>query len=160
VDTSSYHADHGDDIHDIAVVCDDGQVGPTCDFNWSEIDGYDEPAEDTQYDIGDVSGALSVIVGWCCRPIHPNLVASRVLALQRWLWPAESRYDSMSPIAADCQCTKAAISKALLNLHDELGMRLPVGKNYHTRARFSEVQKRLVKTGRHASNRKRKAKRG
>jgi DNA-binding transcriptional LysR family regulator len=67
-------------------------------------------------------------------------------------------HDSLARIARDCGLTTASLSKSLLNLKDQLGIKLPVRKRHFTRRTFADKQRELLAAGEHSSQTRRKHK--
>jgi hypothetical protein len=104
--------------------------------------------------VSDASSALLVILGWITRNPDPKMTSARANAILYWLHTEASRFSDYSEIANFHGLTKAAISKALLTLKDEVGCRLPVGKRTQSRATYARAQLKAVAEGRHASQSK------
>jgi len=120
--------------------------------------GEEEAPHEDAVTFKEKASALAVILDFVCNNPALNCIAGRALALQFWLAPTESKYDSVSQIAADVGLTKAALSKSVLQLADAMQVRLPVGKRKGTRQSFREKQLQLVEQHKHASDTRRRAK--
>ena len=150
-------SDPGDHLHPLAYGADH-RLEQITDFNFDEVDrslSGEEPVEDS-VTFGDASAALSLILGWIVgesktRVTDIKMIAARALTLHYWLTPEQSCYDGMASIARVCDVTRAALSAHLLRLKDGAGCHLSAGKGHHTRAVFSEGQRRAVETGNHSS---------
>jgi hypothetical protein len=153
----SFHDDIGDHVHDLAFE-DDAPVRIQ-DFDWTtidrDVDGI-EP-EEKMISLADASAAIAILTGWLCHssrsePADIRTVAAKCEALLFWLDPNQSRYTSLAAIGRATGLTKAAISKQLLGLKDQLGSSVSVGKMSSSRDTFRNVQRALVREGRHASD--------
>lgn len=97
----------------------------------------------------DASPAIAILTGWLCHsgrdePANIRTVAAKCEALLFWLDPNQSKYRSLAEIGNACQLTRAAISKQLLSLKDQLGSAVSVGKMSSSRETFRNVQRALV----------------
>ena len=158
----------GDHLIDITYIPGDegsgepGRFERIADFSWEEVyravDG-EEPAE-RMISFSDSSAAISVLIGWLCHsgrdePADIRTVAAKCEALLFWLDPNQSKYESLADIARVTGHTRAAISKQLLNLKDQLGSCVSVGKRSHTRATYRACQVEAIEKGTHASFKRR-----
>ena len=116
------------------------------DFNLAGV----EPVEET-IPWQDMTAAFSCVIDWCCQTKDIRMTAGRVHSLALLLWPESAKFSSLTAIAEACSCTKAALSKSLLEFKDAVGLPLSIGKNHHTRQVFAESQRKLVKSNRHSS---------
>ncbi len=126
------------------------------DFDFDEIDrnlGFSEPDDQTEHDISmsDVGAAFSLILGWICASDTLTGAGARAAALLTYLDPVNSRFESLADIARDAGLTRATLSKALLELRDQAGVNLSMGKLAGTRSTYSTAQREAVSKGTHCS---------
>ena len=155
------YQDLGDHLHSVGIV--DGHSAKTCDFNWEEVyrnvDGEEPP--ETMISMADASAAVSTLLGAICdmrRTNHaPNMasVGAKAESLLFLLDPNRSRYVSLADIAATANMTRAALSKWLRRLKDEIGLFLSAGKMEGSRQTYAKAQHAAVAAGCHASQRRR-----
>lgn len=150
----NYSDEHGDHIHSIAFSGDHAEPVTDTDDFYAELDrrlsNEPEPEEQT-VTFGEVAYALTKVLDFICAGMHPGVIAGRALALQQWLHPERSNYDGVAQIAVTCGVSKQALSKAVLEWHDSLGMRLPVGKRAGARQVFRETAFAELARGSHVS---------
>jgi biotin operon repressor len=146
----------GDHLHALAYGADH-RLEQITDFDFDEIDRNlsGEETEDEQVAWGDMAAAFALVLQHICGDrigvTDVRIVAGRALSLLLWLAPDQCDYDSMADIAKACGCTRAALSKSLIRLRDDTGCFLSAGKGFHTRAQYSEAQRRAVEAGTHSS---------
>jgi biotin operon repressor len=139
-----------------------GQWEPTTGPDWEAIDFNCDnllPEQET-LSFSDGSAALALLVGWICQSAGPGpanviTIASKAEAVLFWLDPIQSRYSSLADIARALGITRAAISKQLLDLKDQIGSCVSAGKMSGTRATYRAKQLELVASGKHASDTRR-----
>ena len=146
------------------VATEDDHLVGVCQPDWESIyhnvDG--EAIEEDQLSYSDASAAISILVGWMCHssrqePADPRTVAAKCEAVLFWLDPNQSKYRSLSEIGCATGLTRAAISKQLLGLKDQLGSAVSVGKLGSTRSVYRKAQLDCLERGNHSSQvRKRK----
>ena len=133
---------------------------PTYDFDYDEIDERLNLAERQEESVSfaDASSALILILSFICqgrhdtdKPADPSTVAAKAEAIFWMLSPTESRYESLTSIAAACGYTKAMISKVLLGFRDQCGFLASGGKLNSSRDTFRQAQLAAVKAGVHSS---------
>jgi len=165
----SYHGDLGTNhLYDTVYVSGDPDSGKpgsyemVGQFDWEQIDRNVDGIEPEERVISfaDASAAIAILAGWMCQscreePAPIRTVAAKCEALLFWLDPNQSKYKSLSDIADACQITRAAVSKMLLGLKDQLGSAVSVGKGSHTRETYRQVQRNLAIEGKHASEKTR-----
>src|SRR5438128_1540364 len=137
----------GDGLHETVWNVDSESFEGVTLPSWEEIyyncDGEELP--ETMVSFSDMSAALSIIIGWLCKsqrdePARITTVGAKAEALLFWLDPNQSKYTSLTAIARACGLTKAAISKQLLSLKDQLGSAVSVGKLSSTRQTYRQAQ--------------------
>jgi biotin operon repressor len=148
-----------DHLHSIGRGAD-GSFERTADFCYDEIDrnlGWAEDMPDT-VTFSDMSAAFSMILGYLCQDNHcPNRpanlahVGARAESLLFLLDSNQSRYKSLADIGRAAGLTRAAISKALIELKDQVGLMLSAGKGHFTRATYRQAQIEALEAGRHSS---------
>jgi hypothetical protein len=104
----------------------------TTDFDFDAIDRnvFGESSED-KVDWKDMTSALAIVLGWICGRAdvkrNGNQTSAiaysgmRANALLYLLDPDQSRFESLQQIADASECTKAAVSKALAELRNQIG---------------------------------------
>jgi hypothetical protein len=141
--------DVGDHTHPVTI--DDG--GPVCTtgFDFGALD----PEIPNLIPMDTVTSGFVKILGWMQSGADLRSVAARVLALDTFLNPVHAKYQSLSEISQATGISRAALSRALLNLHDDYGlrwcMRVP-----GTREHCASAQKLALQNGHHASFKTRK----
>jgi hypothetical protein len=152
----------GDAIHGPITFTDQHGFEPTTGPDWQSIDYHCDgllPEEET-ITKSDAAAVISILTGWLCHsygdaPADIRTVAAKCEALLYWLDPNQSKYSSLTEIAEACQLTRAAVSKQLLNLKDQIGSCVSAGKMSSSRETYRDTQRRLVHEGRHASDTRR-----
>jgi hypothetical protein len=134
----SFHDDeHDDHIHDIGFEGNEAVPISNPDDFYDQLDrrlaGEEDAPQEDAVTFKEMASALAVVLDFACAGNHPNIIAGRALALQFWVAPTESRYESVSHIAADVGLTKAALSKSVIQFADAMNARLPVGKKKSSR---------------------------
>jgi hypothetical protein len=143
----------GDHIHNLAYN-DNHRLEQTTDFPWDEVDrslAGEEPEEST-VKFSDMTSAFSMVIDWCTQTKDIKIVAGRVYSLALLLWPESSKFASLADIADACDCSRAALSSALLHFKDQLGLALSVGKGHFTRGINRAAQNAAVARGTHSAN--------
>jgi hypothetical protein len=150
------------DPHGHLGVNDEGHLEATTDVEdfYDEIDRSCFGVEDEEESVpfSDMTAALALIVDWSCDSKHPNIIASRILALQVLLSPTNAKHGrtDLAAIARDCGITRAAVSKCLIEFRDEVGTSLTVGHRNSSRERCRQAQEYALKRGIHVSNTRKK----
>ena len=130
----------GDPVHPTAIG-NDGRPEPITDFNYGALDG-DQPGEMIAF--SDMVAAFCLILEWvtsCKRTKDLMSAGAHAAALLYFLDPARSEFKSLADIASAAGMSRAALSKALLNLRDESGLRSwQCGKLHSSREVYSRVQ--------------------
>ena len=146
---------HSDGIHQTAINSDSGQLEGVVGFDFDEIDrnlGHDPEAE-ARVEMADVSAALAIILQWICGTPDIRNVGARAASLLAYLDPSNAPYDrvSLAIIADEAGCTRASLSKELLDLRDQVGVTLIMGKLGSSREAYSKAQNTAFKSGRHTA---------
>jgi len=130
----------GDRIHSSGFG-EDGSAEPITDFDYDALDGA-QPDENVAY--SDMVAVFCLIVAWLTRSKRNKdllAIGARASALQFFLDPTRSEFKSLADIAASANMTRASLSKALLNLRDESGLKTwQCGKLHSSREVYSRVQ--------------------
>jgi biotin operon repressor len=121
--------------------------------------GLAEPEQDTQQYLqairdeafADASSALVQILQWACRSHRghnnkpdPAIVGAKLLSLMVMLHPEESPFASLTEVADAIGMTRAAPSKWMIELRDEVGCLISVGKLQGSRDKYRQAQLRSV----------------
>ena len=151
-----------DPLHPNLALTSDGELEPTSDFDYDEIDRscFGVEPEESVVPWQDMTAAFALIVDFCCDSKHVNIVASRIMALQVLLSPTSCKFGrtDLAAVARDCGITRAAVSKSMLEFRDQVGTSLTVGHRSSSRENCRLAQEYALKRGIHASD-KRKARR-
>jgi hypothetical protein len=117
------HREYGDGIHPLAVN-EEGHLEPFAEFDYASIDGREPPVETVEYP--DMLAAFCLILEWInSAEKHRDLsgVGGRAAALLFFLRPTQSSFRSLEAIAVFAGVSRAGLSKALMKLRDETGLR-------------------------------------
>ena len=82
-----------------------------------------------------------------------KIVGARATALLCWVDPVEAATrdrDSLTKIAKLAGVTKAAASRWLVHLHDDLGIEIGIWKSQLARRKYREAQIKAFAAGNHA----------
>jgi hypothetical protein len=148
-----HHDTCGDHIRAIGVNSD-GHLERIGNPDWESIyyncDG--ESTEEDTVSFSDMGAALAIILQWICSSKDLRLAGARAASLLCFLDPVNAPHgrDSLTKIASEADCTKAALSAALLDLRDQTGCALSMGKLASTRERYAQAQKAAVQAGCHS----------
>jgi predicted DNA-binding protein YlxM (UPF0122 family) len=141
---------------------EDGHIEQVTGFDFESVyhnlDG--EPIEQ-QLSFSDAAASWAIMLEWIAGngrggKSAPNAltIVVKVLGLQFWLSPESCHYKSMQEIADSLGVTKAAVSKHIAELRDQLDHILPFKR---VTSRYSEAQQAALAAGVHYSDvRKRK----
>jgi hypothetical protein len=152
-----------DPVHGSILTADGPESIAT--FDYGEIDrrlGF-EPEEE-KVTCSDASAAISLILSWACGRADsiqaPSIVSAgvRTHALLYLLDPVNARYSSLEAIADDANMTRAAISKALVELRSQLGGILPMKRSGSSEV-YARAQKAALAAGCHSSASRKDSKR-
>jgi hypothetical protein len=153
----------GDGIHPVGWG-DGHEIVPVIEPDFDAIDrhlsGESEGPEEGTVTFSEMVSAFVRVLDFICKNPQPGVVAGRALALQFWLHPEQSHYDSVAQIALSCGLTRQALSKAVLQFKDSLNIRFPVGKRNGTRDAFRAAQVKAMENGTHASYKRQARKQG
>ncbi len=146
---------HSDGIHQTAISSDSGQLEGVTDFDFDEIDrnlGHD-PKTETPVEMADVSAALAIILQWICGTPDLRNAGARAASLLAYLDPSNAPFDrvNLAIIAEEAGCTRASLSKELLDLRDQVGVTLIMGKLGSSREAYAKAQEAAFKSGRHTA---------
>lgn len=143
-----------DGLHPLAFDSEE-HLENIVNFNWAEVErNLDGEEPDKMLPFSEVTALFSMVLDYITSSREVRITASRAHALGWLLWPESSKFKSLSEIAEFCGCTKAAISKSLLDFRDATGLRITAGKGFHTRDKFRVAQNTAVERGTHTSNRR------
>ena len=130
----------GDPVHPTALG-NDGRPEPITEFDYDAVDGT-QPGETIAF--SEMVAAFCLILGWmsrCKRRKDLMSVGAHASALLFFLDPTRSEFTSLADIADSAGMSRASLSKALLNLRDESGLRSwQCGKLHSSREVYSRVQ--------------------
>lgn len=146
--------DKSDHIHSLAIDSE-GRLERSCspDAMYDEVDrnvfGV-EPVEET-VEWQDMAASFSMVIDWCTQTKDIKITAGRVHSLALLLWPESAQFASLADIARHCSCTRAALSKSLLEFKDSCGFFQSIGKRHFTRDTFAAAQNRAVENGTQSS---------
>lgn len=151
----------GDHLHPLAKNSDN-RLERIENFDYSEVDRLLGVADtDDRVTFADASAALALILGWACgatrSKAHESSIISagaRIHSLLFLIDPTNARYRSLADIANAAGMTRAACSKALVLLRDQLGDVLPI-RGMLARESYRKAQHAAVAAGVHSSDRKR-----
>jgi hypothetical protein len=155
--------DRGDHLHGPVAVGSSGKLEPTTDFPYDAVDRscFGIEASDEKVSFADLSASLSIILGWIGgrqystqsnNDAYIRSVAARALGLLFLMDANNSRFESMADVARATGLTRAAISKMMLNLRDQLGVVLNFsGKRAGSREIFRQAQLSSLANGSHSS---------
>jgi hypothetical protein len=125
----------GDHLHPLAFSSSNGRLEPVTDFDYDQIDkNLGHEPEEAGVRLADMSAVLMLLLQWITGK-GSNLVhaGARAEALLYWLNQGESRFKTYSDIAKEAGLTRAAISKMMLGLRDQIGCCMPVSKMQSSR---------------------------
>jgi hypothetical protein len=148
------HETPGDHLHEISYSHDNEQFERIAHFDFDQIDrnlGYElEPEKAVE--MSDVAAALAIILQWICSSPDISKVGARAASLLCYLDPTNAPHGrvSLARIAEEAGCTKSYLSKELLDLRDQTGVALTMGKLSGTRERYSQAQKAAFNAGCHS----------
>ena len=151
----------GDHLHQ-AGRNSDGRLELTENFDFAAVDrllGNHEPEDSVSW--SDMVAAFCLVLEWLTGSTDNTTFAmsgARCHSLIYFLNPTGCRFDSLEEIAMEAGCTRAALSKSLLQVRDQLGMHWTMGKRSFVRESCRRGQLASVDLGTHAScQRKRQA---
>jgi len=124
------HVDLSDHVHQLAT--EDDQIVGVCDFDYSEVDRGLGWAKDSEgmVSMSDCAAALSLVIEHCLQAQSLTLAGAEPAALAVFLNPVHNcKFGrTLSEIAKEAGCTRAALSKSLINFRDAAGVHLSMGK--------------------------------
>jgi biotin operon repressor len=142
----------GDGIHQVGTDENDA-VCQVVDFDYSALD----PAEpEPTIRVSLAASGLVRVLAWILRSHDLRLAGARAASIMALLDPVNSPFRNLSQIARSVGISRAALSKAILQLRDNDGVRFAGGKMDSSREIYRQAQLELVRTGRHASTKTRK----
>jgi hypothetical protein len=154
-----------DGIHDIGFT--DGRIEPTIGFPYDEIDanlGFsdadaepEDQSKPSSISFQDAAAAWILIAEWITGKNGYTtfaLAGARAHSLVYWLSPETCQFASMSEIADEAGCSRAALSKNLLELRDQLRIGF-FFKKPEAREAYRECQIKARERGVHSSQRRR-----
>jgi biotin operon repressor len=159
----------GDHVHEIAISYRDDEYGkqriefePVDHFPYSQIDenlGLFEADPDQQISFADAAACWSLLLEWIVAGPKSSLAmaGARSHALRHFLDSDNCRFKSLQAIADEAGCTRAALSKFLLELRDQLQIGFEF-KRVGARNNYREGQIRALERGTHSSTHRKDAK--
>jgi hypothetical protein len=137
--------DFSDHIHEVGLEAGVGLV-PVTNFNY---DIFDVPSENPDsISIDQATSAFSEILSWILASDSFEHAGAKAAALSVLLDPT-GKFRSLGAVARVAGCSRALLSKALLELRD----RFKLGQNFRgtlIRQNCAGAQRRLVEAGNHA----------
>jgi len=144
-----------DGVHPVAFNRESGHVERVGRFDFDEVDRNlgNEPEEEPGISFSDASAAISLILQWACETPDLKLVGARTASLLAYLDSTNAPHErtTLEAIAKEAGCTRALLSKRLLELRDQAGVHLTMGKRAYTRDRYKKAQDFAVAAGVHSS---------
>jgi hypothetical protein len=154
------HAELGDHVHASAYNNDSESFEPTTGPDLESIyhNCDNESVAHTMVSMSDAAACFSLILEWILKTGSLQLAGARAAALACYLDPVNNnRFGStLSQIAEQASCTRAALSKALLDFRDSAGIHLSMGKLSGSRQKYRDTQIKCLEAGRHSSQVRRK----
>jgi len=151
----------GDHVHDLAYT-QDGKLEPISMFDFNEIDrnlGLLEPDQpEEMISFSDAAACWALLIEWITGSHQEsntfNMAGARAHSLMYWLGSSQCHFGSLEAIAVKAGCSKAALSKSLLKLRDQLSIGFQF-KKMGSRQANRESQIRALEQGKHSSQIKR-----
>jgi hypothetical protein len=152
---TSLHLDTaGNHIHSIAS--EDLQLVRTESFDfhsvYRNVDGEEEP-EDTMVSMADLSGVFSLIMEAILKADNLTMAGAHAAALGVFLDPVHNdRFGSnLAEIAREAGCTRAALSKFLMDFRRAVGIHLTAGKRSGASESYRQAQRDCIAAKTHSS---------
>jgi hypothetical protein len=150
------HETPGDHLHEISYSHDNEQFERIDHFDFDQIDrnlGY-EPEPEKAVAMSDVAAALAIILQWICSSPDISKVGARAASLLCYLDPTNAPHgrNTLQVIAEEAGCTRALLSRELMELRDDVGITLTLGKRSFSRESCSKAQNAAVAAGVHSSD--------
>src|SRR5262249_1136828 len=139
------YRDRSDGLHPHAS--EDGSRVPFTNFDFSVLDPQPETGDTVPID--QATGAFSEILAWALASDSLEHAAAKIAALSVLLDPT-GKFRSLGAVAREANCSRALLSKALLELRD----RFKLGQNFRgnlLRDHCRQAQRDLLAAGRHSS---------
>lgn len=144
---------HGDSIHEVGLD-KDGRLERIGQFDYDEVERNlgNEPEPEPGVPMHDAAACLALILQWACKSNSLTNVGARVASLLAYLDPVNAPHDrnTLSAIAEEAGCTKALLSRELLELRDQCGIHLTIGKRSFSRQSCRTAQLAAVEAGVHS----------
>jgi len=149
-----------DGVHEVGHD-QNGKITSIAHFDYGEVDrrlGFED--KDDMISFSDASAALALILQWMCgssRNGQQSPIVSAGMRAHALLWlldPTHARYQSTPEIAEAAGISRAAVSKCLMVLRDQLDGILPL-RGTGARENCRKAQIAAVAANVHASQRKR-----
>jgi len=143
-------------MRDVIGWEEDARV-PTAGFDYDALDqslGWSEPElPEREASTADFSSALIKVLYWISSTPNIKWAGARACALLAYLDGVNAPHgrDTLARIAREAGLTRAALSKSLVALRDELGMQLWCGKRAGSREVFRQAQHESVRRNTHSS---------
>jgi biotin operon repressor len=150
----------GDHVH-LVGRNSDGCLEAISTFDYAAVDenlGLFEADPEQQISFADAAACWSLLLEWIVAGRRSSLAmaGARAHALMHFLNSDNCRFKSLQAIADEAGCTRAALSKFLLELRDQLQIGFDF-KRLGARDNYREGQIRALEEGRHSSQRKAQA---
>jgi hypothetical protein len=150
----------GDSVHEICYAQGDspeelGYFDKIEHFDYDEIDrrlGFEPASEERTVTFSDMTALFCLILEFVLGGESLTLAGARAAALAVYLNPVHNNRfgNNLSEIAREAGCTRACLSKALLNFRDSCGVHISAGKPASARDTYRRVQKYAVAAGVHS----------
>jgi len=143
-----------DGIRELGVTSD-GRLERIGQPDWESIyhncDG--ESIEEDTVSFSDMGAVFSLILEWVLGGDNLTLAGARAASLAVYLDPVfNCKFGStLAEIAREAGCTRAALSKALVDFRDAVGIHLTAGKLNGTRSTYRAAQIDAIERGTHSS---------
>jgi hypothetical protein len=146
--------DHSDHVHS-SYQTPSGSFEPTTDFDYDEVDrglGWKEDTEGT-VSFSDMAAAFNLVLEFVLRGKDLNACGARAAALACYLDPVHSNKfgSTLAEIAVSAGCTRASLSKALIDFRDACGVHFSAGKLEGSRDSYRAAQMDSIERGTHSS---------
>jgi len=133
-------------LHPIARL--DGRIHEIVDFDYDAVDG---PQPEATAPVSQMAAGLCEILSCLAKGRNLKTSGARVLALLAMLDPIKQSMRNLSEVARLAGCSRAALSKFLVNFRDTYGFGLIAGKLQGSRAAYREGQLRSLRNSTHSS---------
>jgi biotin operon repressor len=147
----------GDHLHPLGKNSD-GRLEPIAFFEYGQIDGFERDEPEQMISFSDAAACWSLLLEWIVagRKSSLAMAGARAHSLLHFLDSDNCRFKSLQAIADEAGCTRAALSKQLLELRDQLHMGFDF-KKVGSSDNYRAGQLRALEQGKHSSQRKEQA---